>query len=124
MKTKHVVGILAVFLIVFGLLAAGYQISYRHVMDRQASRAEEKSSTESIAAEGQAVKEEEEAQEGYYLCELHGYVAVYLADRSTIYELTDISLTDLPREVQQEIAQGKYISGDKELYGFLENYSS
>ena len=72
MKTKYVIGILAVFLLVVALLAAGYQISYRHVMDRQASRSEEESSTESIAAEGQAVKEEPGEEEGYYLCELQG----------------------------------------------------
>ena len=122
MKTKYVIGILAVFLLVVALLAAGYQISYRHVMDRQASRSEEESSTESIAAE--AVKEEPGEEEGYYLCELQGYVAVYLSDRSTIYELTDIPLTDLPKEVQQEVAEGKYVSTDGELYAFLENYSS
>lgn len=124
MKTKYVVGILTAFLIAAGLLAAGYQISYRYVMERQASRAEENTSTESIAAKGQAVNEEQKSEEGYYLCELHGYVAVYLSDRSTIYELTDIALTQLPQEVQQEVAEGKYISTDKELYGFLENYSS
>ena len=120
MKTKYVIGILAVFLLVVALLAAGYQISYRHVMDRQASRSEEESSTESIAAD----KEEPGEEEGYYLCELQGYVAVYLSDRSTIYELTDIPLTDLPKEVQQEVAEGKYVSTDGELYAFLENYSS
>ena len=124
MKTKYVIGILAVFLLVVALLAAGYQISYRHVMDRQASRSEEESSTVSIAAEGQAAKEDPGEEEGYYLCELQGYVAVYLSDRSTIYELTDIPLTDLPKEVQQEVSEGKYVSTDGELYAFLENYSS
>ena len=51
-------------------------------------------------------------------------MAVYLSDRSTIYELTDIPLTDLPKEVQQEVSEGKYVSTDGELYAFLENYSS
>lgn len=124
MKTKYVVGLLAVFVLVIILLAAGYQISYRHVMDRQAAGAEEKSSTESIAAEGEAVNEEKEEEEGYWLCQLQGYVAVYLEDRTTIYELTDILLTELPEEVQQEVAEGKYMSTEEELYAFLENYSS
>ena len=124
MKNKYVIGFFCVLLFAAVLLTAGYQISYRHVMDRQASRSEEESSTESIAAEGQAVKEEPGEEEGYYLCELQGYVAVYLSDRSTIYELTDIPLTDLPKEVQQEVAEGKYVSTDGELYAFLENYSS
>lgn len=122
MKTKYVIGLLSLFAVVVILLTAGYQISYRHVMDRQAAGAEEESATESIAAEGEAVNEEKES--GYWLCQLQGYVAVYLDDRATIYELTDILLTDLPKEVQQEIADGKYISTAEELYAFLENYSS
>ena len=51
-------------------------------------------------------------------------MCVYLADRSTIYEFTEIPVTDLPEEVQQEVAEGKYVGTVKELYAFLENYSS
>lgn len=124
MKTKYVIGLLAAFLLIAALLAAGYQISYRHVMDRQAAAAEEEVATESIAAEGEAVKEEKSEGDGYWISQLQGYVTVYLSDRTTIYEMTDILLTDLPEEVQQEIAAGKYISTTEELYAFLENYSS
>ena len=124
MKTKYVIGLLAALLLIAALLAAGYQISYRHVMDRQADAAEEEAATESIAAEGEAVKEEKSEGDGYWISQLQGYVTVYLSDRTTIYEMTDILLTDLPEEVQQEIAAGKYISTTEELYAFLENYSS
>ena len=124
MKTKYVIGLLAAFLLIAALLAAGYQISYRHVMDRQAAATEEEAATESIAAEGEAVKEEKSEGDGYWISQLQGYVTVYLSDRTTIYEMTDILLTDLPEEVQQEIAAGKYISTTEELYAFLENYSS
>src|SRR5699024_777475 len=116
MKTKYVIGLLAAFLLIAALLAAGYQISYRHVMDRQAAAAEEEAATESIAAEGEAVKEEKSEGDGYWISQLQGYVTVYLSDRTTIYEMTDILLTDLPEEVQQEIAAGKYISTTEELY--------
>lgn len=120
MKTKYVIGFLCIFLFVAVLLTAGYQLSYRHVMDRQAARAEEESpTTESISAEGEAVQDE-----GYYLSELQGYVVVYLDDRSTIYEFTEIPVSDLPQEVQQELASGKYVETAEELYAFLENYSS
>ena len=120
MKTKYVVGFFSCLLLTAVLLTAGYQLSYRHVMDRQAARAEEDApTTESIAAEGEAVREE-----GFYLRELHGYVAVYLSDKTTIYELTEIPLTDLPEEVQQEISTGKFVDTAAELYAFLENYSS
>ena len=66
----------------------------------------------------------EDGEEGFYLCELQGFVAVYLSDRKTIYEFTEIPVTDLPAEVQQEVAEGKYVATVKELYAFLENYSS
>lgn len=124
MKTKYLIGLLTALVLIVVLLTAGYQMSYRHVMDRQAAGAEEESSTESIAAEGEAVSEKDESEDGYWLCQLQGYVAVYLGDRTTIYEMTDIPLTELPEEVQQEVAEGKYISTAEELYAFLENYSS
>ena len=41
MKTKYVIGFFSVLLLAGVLLTAGYQISYRHVMDRQEARAEE-----------------------------------------------------------------------------------
>ena len=55
---------------------------------------------------------------------MQGFVVVYLSDRKTIYEMTEIPLSDLPEEVRQEIAAGKYVAARDELYGFLENYSS
>ncbi len=125
MKKKYVIGFFAaLFLLVF-LLSAGYQISYRHVIDRQASLEEEQSAvTRSISAEGEAVTEEMDRDGGYLLRELNGFVAVYLADGKTIYELTEIPLSDLPEELQQQIREGKILSTEDELYGFLENYSS
>lgn len=125
MKSRYIVGFFAVFLIAGVLLAAGYQITYDHAMEKQAARAEEEiTDAESIAAEGEAVRNEEEEKEGFWLCELQGFVVVYLSDRKTIYEFTEIPLTDLPEEVQQEIAEGRFVEKEEELYAFLENYSS
>ena len=125
MKKKYVIGFFAaLFLLVF-LLSAGYQISYRHVIDRQASLEEEQSAvTKSISTEGDAVIEKTDKDGGYLLRELNGFVAVYLSDGKTIYELTEIPLSDLPEELQQQILEGKILSTEDELYGFLENYSS
>ena len=118
MKSRYIIGFFAAFLILGMLLAAGYQLTYDHVMDRQEARAgDEVSGTESIAAEGEKVKNPDAEEEGFYLCELQ-------SDRSTIYEFTEIPVTDLPEEVQQEVAEGKYVGTVKELYAFLENYSS
>lgn len=124
MKSRYIIGFLAVFLFAGVLLTAGYQFTYNRVMDRQAAQSQDEVyGTESIAAEGDAVKNTDK-EEGYYLCELHGFVAVYMSDKETIYEFTEIPVTDLPEEVRQEIAEGKYIPTIKELYAFLENYSS
>ena len=73
----------------------------------------------SIAADGQALKED-----CYYLKSLNGYVVVYLNDKKTVYEYTDIPLDGLPETLQQEIHNGKYVETSAALYGFLENYSS
>lgn len=125
MKSRYIIGFFAAFLVLGMLLAAGYRLTYEHVMDRQEAQArDEVSGTESIAAEGEKVKNPDAEEEGFYLCELQGFVAVYLNDKTTIYEFTEIPVTDLPEEVQQEVAEGKYISTIKELYAFLENYSS
>ena len=118
MKTKYVIGFFSCLLLAAVLLTAGYQLSYRHVMDRQEARADEEASkTESIAAVGEAVQED-----GFYLSELHGYVVVSCS--TTICGLIEIPLTDLPEEVQQEISTGKFVDTAAELYAFLENYSS
>ena len=124
MKTKYIVGFFAAILIFGVLLTAGYQISYERVAERSAAPGNEVTDTRSITAEGEAAAEDAEEDEGYYLCEMQGFVVVYLSDRKTIYEMTEIPLSDLPEEVQQEVAAGKYIATRDELYGFLENYSS
>lgn len=60
----------------------------------------------------------------YVLLPEDGYVAVYCADRKTLYASTDIQIQNLPDELQQEIQKGKLISSETQLYSFLENYSS
>ena len=56
-----------------------------------------------------------------------GYLSQELPEtekKKTVYEYTDISLEDLPENLQKEIQNGKYIETSESLYGFLENYSS
>lgn len=60
----------------------------------------------------------------YYLIEESGYVNIYLADRKTIYEYTNITMDMLPAALQSEISEGKGMTSERELYDFLENYSS
>ena len=56
--------------------------------------------------------------------EVNGYVVVYLSDKKTAYEYTDILYDVLPATIREEIRNGKYMESTEELYGFLENYSS
>ncbi len=118
MQKRYTIGFFAVLFFVLLLLGVGYQVSYQHVMDKQDARIE-KEEENFISTKGNATK-----NDGYYLKELHGYVAVYYQDGTTLYELTEIPFTSLPEEVKGAVKRGKYVKSTRELYGFLENYSS
>ena len=79
---------------------------------------------DSIQTRRSSAKGESVSDDAYYLKELHGYVAVYLQDGTTLYETTSLSVNNLPDEVQQDLKNGIYLKSAEELYGFLENYSS
>lgn len=66
----------------------------------------------------------EKLSDQYYMVVENGYVTVYYSDRKTVYTYTDISLSSLPEEVQQEIIDGKQITSLQDLYNFLETYTS
>lgn len=124
MKLKYMTGFFSVLLFL-ALLTAGYRFSYRMMMDRQEKAAENtQMKNEIVQAEGQAMDLETEHEGGFYICSLHGYTAVYLDDKKTIYEVTGIELASLPGEVRREVEAGKYVKTEQELYAFLENYSS
>lgn len=125
MKLKYMIGFLSLLLMFTLFLSAGYRITYNNVLEKQKTLEKQVADTRSVQADtGLENNDREENGEGYYLCELQGFVAVYLKDRTTLYELTEIAVSDLPEEMQSEIASGKYIDSQQELYGFLENYSS
>lgn len=52
------------------------------------------------------------------------YLVVYKTTDTEAYFYTDICTTSLPEEVLDTIARGITFSTEKELYDFLENYSS
>ena len=104
MKNKYGIGfLLFLILVVFGITCA-YQLS--------------------LNKGKREIQAEINKDDCYYLKELNGYVVVYLSDKKTVYEYTDISLEGLPENLQKEIQNGKYIETSESLYGFLENYSS
>src|SRR5699024_4859841 len=54
----------------------------------------------------------------------NGCITVYDKESGEVFEHTNIPLETLPQELQAEVLLGKTLSGDQELYSFLENYSS
>ena len=62
--------------------------------------------------------------EGFYLAVQNHEVIVYLEDQETVYINTGIMLETLPEELQLEIMNMLYMEEEKNLYNFLETYSS
>lgn len=98
--------------------------------DRNSELVEEQKKNENLKAESSSVEESPlesmsilNAHE-YVLMEEEGYIAVYYADKKTLYSETDIRVAELPVQLQNEIKQGKYIYTVEELYDFLESHSS
>lgn len=60
----------------------------------------------------------------YYLFERDGYVVIYLGDRTTFYDYTDIKYDNLDRVTQYYIGKGLHMENSKELYEFLQNHTS
>lgn len=127
MKKKFCIGFFTAALSAFILLSAAYHFTYERAVERAREEMalsgqkekESQESREALPAEGEAVKED-----GYYLMEVNGYVAVFLSDRKTPYDYTSIEVAGLPATLQNEIKNGKYIAGIQQLYSFLESYSS
>lgn len=53
-----------------------------------------------------------------------GKIVIYQVDTNEIYTETDIVYETLPKEAKEKIEQGEKMYGLKEIFDFLENYSS
>ena len=127
MKKKYGIGFLVVLCIILVGISVVYDVSYRSAKKREEARLKiEQTQAESSAKKQTVVEAKGKAVEddGYYLAEKNGYVVVYLSDKKTVYEYTDILFRDLPEDLQAEIETGKPVENTELLYGFLENYSS
>ena len=97
MNSKYRIGFLCAGAAFFLFITLAYKMTYDYTMDKYMEKVSERNEdvqkadgigkTESIAAEGEAVKGG--AKKGFYLKELHGFVVVYLEDKKTIYEFTE-----------------------------------
>ena len=60
----------------------------------------------------------------YFIKSVDGNIVVFYSDQKTVYEYTNMSITDLTEEEKEELEEGYFIKDLDELYGILENYSS
>lgn len=63
-------------------------------------------------------------EKGFFLLNENHYVVVYDSSLSYVYMNTDILVEELPESLQEEILNIKYVEDERELYNFLESYSS
>ncbi len=67
---------------------------------------------------------EEQEKIIYYIKAVNHELIVYRSDQEEAYMPTDLTLETLPEEVQQEIINTKCFNDIREVYDFLESYSS
>lgn len=60
----------------------------------------------------------------YFLIEENGVLVVYEQDRETILMETNISLHGVDEATHRLLQEGIWLTDEKELYDFLESYSS
>lgn len=109
MTSKYRIGLVFGIIILLASFTVISRVEYNYSNQKEIS----------LPAQGNAKKDAK-----YYLKELNGYIAVYYDDKTSLYECTNIKISDLPVNIQTEIRAGKEIIGIEALYGFLENYSS
>ena len=66
----------------------------------------------------------EHAQPQFYLKEAQEYVCVFVAATDELYFETDILVSELPFELQEDMQIGLEFYDLESVYTFLENYSS
>ena len=60
----------------------------------------------------------------FYIMVYDHKLLVMLEDKKTVFLATEIPVSELPAEVQQDVIRGLFIPNELELYDFLENYTS
>ena len=63
-------------------------------------------------------------EKGFFLLNENHLVVVYDHKLEYVYLTTDILVESLPEHIQEEIIHMKYIETERELFNFLESYSS
>ena len=122
MKKQIITFIVLALCTISGAIWIGYDVA--HITDRDYetdTRIYETAAPDDKAA--YAAKSADAEVVMYRLKAEYGYVTIYRADNS-FYDRTDISMSVLPQKIQIEILHGIDLHSDRELYEFLETYST
>lgn len=119
MNRKYRIQIVAVLGITAAILALVCAFQYSYDKAQRRRMAERNQQEQAVQTEGSVNKED-----GYYVKIQDGYVVIYYPDKKTVFEYTTIPYKSLPQDVQEQINAGMYLPNVKQVYGFLENYSS
>lgn len=109
MRKKYSIGLLAFIIVIILAFIFIYRISYYSALRDM---------------EEELLEEFTDLDEYYFIKESNGYVTVYYSDEETVYEYTSIPMEELPTGIQNELKKGKRVNSVRQIYGFLENYSS
>ncbi len=71
-----------------------------------------------------AIYKKEEPSDVFFLMVKDNYVVIYYEDKKNVYMNTGILLETLPDAMQIKIIEGYQITGEQNLYNFLESYTS
>ena len=112
MSRKYSIGFLIGVILIIGFLVVADRMSYSRSLDKHNAEVQK--------------EKEVQAELGicYYIKDTEGYVTVYKADKTTVFEYTSILVADLPEHLQKDLKEGLKVTSLGQVYGFLENYSS
>lgn len=61
---------------------------------------------------------------GYIAQSFNGTIVILNGDGKTVFEYTQIPISNLPEDLQEQVILGYPLESEEDLYSFLENYSS
>ena len=63
-------------------------------------------------------------KETFYLIYSEDRLCIYRGDHKIFYDYADVAVNLMPVEIREQLKYGLYITGEQELYEFLQTYSS
>ena len=114
MHRGYGIGIFLAFFLIGAAYVAAYHLSLENEQKTSSIKTRETNQIQEKQAEAVF---EKEISPRYWLMEEDGAVMVYLSNGRTMYERTEISVDNLPLPLKEEIAKGKEIWTEQELYG-------